>query len=156
MREGSVTGDGRNIQLVVLGAVATLILALCVIVVIGILQNKRSLLEAVGVATVPPPDVSRANSPPRGNIAQSFGPDSYPDDARDAGRQGLVRAALRVAATGRVDNCWVTRSSGSASLDRRTCEIALANVRFDPARDERGAAIASTYDLRVRWVLPAD
>lgn len=149
-----MTGNGRITQLVVLGAVAASIVSLFAIALIGLKRNEGTLLEAVGVATVPPPDLSRANSKLRGNVAQFFGPDSYPDEARDAGQEGLVRAELDVAPTGRVQGCRVVLSSGSASLDRRTCEISQANVPFDPARDRRGFAIASTYRLAVRWVLP--
>lgn len=150
-----MTGSGRGTQVAVLGAVAALVLALCAIVLLGLRQNQDRVLEAFGVATVPPPDVSRANSKLRGNVAAFFGSNSYPDEARDAGQEGAVRALLQVAATGRVTDCRVVQSSGSQALDRRTCEIAVEKVRFDPARDSRGMAIGSTYRLAVRWQLPS-
>ena len=46
-------------------------------------------------------------------------------------------------------------SSGSTSLDARTCEVGIASLRFNPARDRSGTPIASSYVLPVRWVLPS-
>jgi TonB family protein len=83
-----------------------------------------------------------------------FGPDSYPAAARRAGEQGRVVARLAVDADGAVTACAVTASSGSASLDARTCEQARL-ARFAPARDPRGRAVPAAYTLPVHWVLPA-
>lgn len=44
-------------------------------------------------------------------------------------------------------------SSGYDSLDRTTCSIALARVRYEPARDGASVPIASTVILPVRWIL---
>lgn len=104
--------------------------------------------------TVPPPDPSLADSPPRGDPAVYFGPDQYPLDAIRAEEQGRVVAVLRLDATGTPRACTVRVSSGSRSLDAGTCAIALRDVVFIPARDHEGRAIASTYVLPVRWVLP--
>ena len=89
-----------------------------------------------------------------GNPAQFFGPDQYPPEALRKGEQGRVVAKLQVAADGRVTACDLDQSSGSPSLDATTCDIALKKVTFTPARDRRGRAVASTYTLPVRWVLP--
>lgn len=153
-----MTGDGRSTQIVVLSAIAALIVVLCGLVLIGIDRNRSAILEAVGVATTPPPDARLANArliP--GDLQRVFGdPANYPDDARDRGEQGKTSATLTIASTGKVDNCIVTDSSGSASLDAATCRIARRDVRFVPARDRAGRVIPSTFVLRVRWQLPEE
>lgn len=90
----------------------------------------------------------------RGNPGDFFGPDEYPPEAIRAGQEGRVLAKLWIDTTGRVASCTVTQSSGSTSLDQKTCEIALAKVTFQPATDSKGRPIAATYTLPVRWVLP--
>ncbi|MEO5494151.1 MAG: energy transducer TonB [Sphingomonas sp.] len=84
------------------------------------------------------------------------GPDDYPKDAIRANRQGRVMARLDVDATGHVTACRIATSSGTDSLNAKTCEILLVRAKFNPATDRRGRPIASTYSLPVRWVMPED
>lgn len=105
--------------------------------------------------TPPAPRVSQAATL-RGNVGQFFGPDSYPDSARDAGAQGRVSANLQVAADGRVTGCNVTNGSGNRDLDNATCQISIRRVRFTPAKNDEGQGVPSTYLLTVRWQLPND
>lgn len=91
---------------------------------------------------------------PRGDVGDWFPMDGYPPEARRQGEQGRVGVRLTVDKTGMVSACRVTLSSGSASLDARTCELALANGRFNPAKDANGEPIEATYGLpAVRWEL---
>ena len=83
-------------------------------------------------------------------------PESYPLDAFRAGRSGRVVVDIGVDSGGKVVSCKVAQSSGTTSLDQRTCELVLVNGRFDPATDRKGRPIASTYSFPVRWVIPAD
>lgn len=106
-------------------------------------------------APPPAPRVSQAAGL-KGNVASFFGPDSYPPAAQRAGAQGRVTARLSVGADGRVSDCSVSASSGNDDLDTATCRIAKSRVRFTPARDDNGNAMASTYPLAVRWVLPQE
>ena len=92
----------------------------------------------------------------KGNPGAFFGPDAYPAAAIRAEAQGRVVARLSVGTDGRVTDCSVTTSSGNGDLDSATCRIAKARVRFTPAKDAAGGAIASTYSLPVRWVLPSN
>lgn len=103
----------------------------------------------------PAPRVSQA-AKVSGNPGQFFGPDAYPESARDAGAQGLVRASLTVGTNGRVTACTVTASSGNKALDDTTCRISIARVRYTPAKDDNGNPIQSTVTLPVRWQLPND
>lgn len=78
------------------------------------------------------------------------------DYPRDASRQragGEVEVRFTIEANGRVTGCRVTKSSGNAALDRRTCELIEARFRFKPATNAAGDAIASPYGWRQRWWL---
>src|ERR1700761_5739760 len=68
-----------------------------------------------------------------GNPGQYFGPDAYPPEAVRAQEQGRVVATVEVAASGAATGCKATVSSGSTSLDAKTCEIAMTNVKYTPA-----------------------
>ena len=79
----------------------------------------------------------------------------YPPGALREQRQGAVRIWLGVGPNGRVTDCRVTVSSGSAALDQATCRRMRSSARFEPARDARGV-IASVYRATIRWRLSAD
>lgn len=80
--------------------------------------------------------------------------DDYPAEALKQRQEGTVGFRLDVDARGRVINCTVTQSSGYAALDSATCRFMTKN-KFKPGRDASGAAVASTFDSRFRWELPA-
>lgn len=155
-------GGGRGIMLLVLGITAILL------VVRGVTfwwlveewwawWNAPFTMERPASAPVlapPPADPRKGPAYLRGNPGSAFGPDSYPPEAIRQGQQGRTVAVLTVDASGTPVRCTVKTSSGSRALDRATCTTALARVRFEPARDNRGAPIASHYTLPVRWVLP--
>jgi protein TonB len=103
----------------------------------------------------PPPTVSQA-AQAKGNPGQYFGPDAYPPAAIRAEAQGRVVARLTVGTDGKVTDCTVTTSSNNSDLDSTTCRIAKARVRYSPAKDANGNAIASTVTLPVRWQLPSN
>ncbi|MES2754762.1 MAG: TonB family protein [Pseudomonadota bacterium] len=104
----------------------------------------------------PPPRVSQAASMSIGNIQRLFGdPANYPDDALNAGAQGLVVASLQIDGRGTVTGCSVTTSSRNSSLDSQTCRL-FKRIKASPARDADGNGVASTTSLRFRWVLPAE
>lgn len=103
---------------------------------------------------VPAANLALASRGPRGNPGLAFGADAYPAEAIRAGQQGRTVAKLTVDASGTPIRCTVTTSGGSRALDRATCGTTLARVRFEPARDDRGAPISSEFTLPVRWVLP--
>ena len=91
----------------------------------------------------------------QGNPGEWFGPDAYPAEALKAGEQGQVIALLSVDPTGKVLSCTI-ESGASPSLNRATCDIALARAVFQPATNARGKPVLSTYRLPVRWILPDD
>jgi len=88
------------------------------------------------------PVVSQAATA-RGNIGQFFGRDNYPAAAVRAGAEGRVRVSVSVGADGRITDCSVTAGSGNEDLDSATCRIFRRSVRYTPAKDASGQAIAS-------------
>jgi TonB family protein len=75
----------------------------------------------------------------------------YPQEAKDAGIQGVVILKGTVQIDGRVTHVEVTRSD-SPLLDRAAVD-AMAACRFQPARDEHGNPVPVTYTMTTRFVL---
>ena len=98
---------------------------------------------------------TQQETPPR-LVAGSISNDDYPAEAIQAGESGTVAATLTISAEGRVTDCRVTASSGSAALDSSTCRAAIERYVFEPARNSQGIPVASTYAHRVRWQLPEE
>ncbi len=93
-----------------------------------------------------------AGTPPR-RIAGRIRNHDYPKAALRAGRGGTVSVQYRVEADGRVSECWVTASSGSAELDGATCAMIQRRFRFAPARDESGRAVRSVIEEDHSWMI---
>ena len=102
---------------------------------------------------IPPRDPAKANMRAKGNPGLAFSQDNYPAEALRRSEQGRVVTTLLIDATGAVADCSVTTSSGSSALDEATCRIARKRVRYEPARDAEGNAIASSVTLPVRWAI---
>lgn len=92
----------------------------------------------------------------RANLSSYFSADDYPAAALRTGAQGTTGFRLTIAADGRVTNCAVISSSGSAALDQATCRILRSRARYTPARGGGGNATGGTDSGRVTWRLPAD
>ncbi|MEO9133127.1 MAG: TonB family protein [Sphingomonas sp.] len=91
---------------------------------------------------------------PIGNPASWFSSDDYPPEARRNNQAGRVSIALSVDPAGKVVGCDVISSSGFPLLDTGTCEVALRNGRFTPARAASGKAVVGTFVIPgVRWQL---
>jgi hypothetical protein len=66
-------------------------------------------------------------------------------------RDYAIGFELDVAANGRATACRITAGSGSAVVDRTTCDAARRRARFTPARDADGNPVASRYGARLSW-----
>jgi protein TonB len=77
----------------------------------------------------------------------------YPTDAMRKEQQGSVRVSYTIGTDGRVSNCLVVGSSGSASLDSTTCRILQKRFKFEPAKDASGTPLAETRTQSVTWEL---
>jgi len=112
----------------------------------------------IDVAPPPPPSppmLSKASAVRAlGNRGAWITTDDYPTAALRAEEQGVVSLTAQVGGDGRVTGCSVTASSGSATLDSAACRLYQRRARFEPARDDAGIAVATTYSDRVRWQLP--
>lgn len=65
--------------------------------------------------------------------------------------RGSATIAFRVTPDGRMKGCRITRSSGDASVDSVVCDAATRYLRFSPARDPDGRAIAQDLTYTPTW-----
>ena len=107
-------------------------------------------------AATPPAAAATLATPTDWPPVSLFTDDDYPAGALRGEHQGLVRFRLEIGTDGRVSGCTIRRSSGSSSLDERTCRILRSRARFVPARDSEGHAVPDTRDGEVTWRLPPD
>jgi TonB family protein len=90
----------------------------------------------------------------RANLNGYFSADDYPEAALRQHAQGTTAFSLDIDPEGAITRCTITHSSGDASLDAATCSILVSRVRYQPARDRRGRAVAGSDNGRVTWRLP--
>jgi TonB family protein len=106
-----------------------------------------------------PPSPTAAEHPPRPGpsppvqLSGTITNDDYPASAVRLKAEGSVEITVTVGADGRIADCTVSESSGSASLDSTTCSLARRRFLYDPARDARGNAVPGSVTRRVRWSL---
>lgn len=111
-----------------------------------VLQSQAQLPAPKARLTPPPDQVTpprQLNMPP---IARY-----YPPEAMRKGEQGVTVLKCLLDATGRLVDCGVQTSSGSAVLDAAAFRIAQ-DTRYTPQR-VGGKPIAVTAQLPVRWVI---
>lgn len=113
--------------------------------------NVTTVQDALRRLSADKPAGKSAPPLPKGNPGDWVRPDDYPSTAVIDQSEGAVSFELQVDRDGRVSACQVTVSSGVASLDDATCNLITVRALFDPARDRKGKAIASTYRNRVVW-----
>lgn len=64
---------------------------------------------------------------------------------------GSVAISIRVNPDGSVSNCRIVRTSGSPYADSLMCQLTQEYVRFSPARDPSGRAIAEDMTWVPNW-----
>ncbi len=79
----------------------------------------------------------------------------YPSDAEAAALEGTVGFTLDIDPSGKVIRCQVTLSSGSDSLDRKTCALMAERARFKPPKDPTGSPSNAIFVSGVSWRLPS-
>jgi len=67
---------------------------------------------------------------------------------------GTARFRLEIAASGKVEGCTITGSSGHPDLDRATCDLVTRRAKFAAAKDASGAKTGGAYASSVRWQIP--
>jgi periplasmic protein TonB len=114
-------------------------------------------IEQIAPPPPPPqPQPSRTVEPARArtNLPYYISDQDYPASAIRNEEQGTTRFQLNVDARGRVSQCSIIASSGSAALDNATCRIMKSRAKFSPARDGYGNATTDVVTAGIKWVLP--
>jgi protein TonB len=102
----------------------------------------------------PTPRLTPVAAAPSNDFSRWVTTDDYPQRDLINGNEGTTRFRVVVGNNGRVLECEVTRSSGSASLDRAACNNVKRRARFEAATDETGAKVVGTYTSSVVWRIP--
>ena len=105
---------------------------------------------ALGSASALASDLSRPLALRSGSISS----DDYPPLALRTEIQGEMRTLITIGTDGRVSNCRILKSSGSALLDVHSCALVTARFVFDPALDSKGHTIEVQAVQPVAWVIP--
>lgn len=93
---------------------------------------------------------------PRGNPGAWVSTNDYPSAALREEREGRVTFRATVGIDGRVSDCIVVQSSGSADLDEVTCTNVKRRARFQPATDAAGEPTVGEWSNFVNWSIPKD
>ena len=107
-----------------------------------------------GTVTVDPPLLPPKLARPINDVQRWVTTDDYPRVAIRREEQGIARFKVEVDARGKVTDCSITRTSGSAALDEATCKNVIKRARFEPAIDKYVIKVPGTYSNSVNWVLP--
>lgn len=86
------------------------------------------------------------------NPAAWFGGDAYPTDAIRLGAGGRTVALITVRNDGKAKTCRTVIKSGTESLDRRVCQIAMTRAHFPKAERDPKAPLRWTL-LPVAWAI---
>jgi protein TonB len=119
-------------------------------------MDRRFLALAILAASPPLAGCIDKSSPPRplSPVGAYLSSDDYPAAAIRGEEQGVTQVRLTVGPDGRIADCRLSRSSGSAALDRATCRILARRMRFHPALDRKGRLTAGSFEARIDWRLP--
>jgi protein TonB len=104
----------------------------------------------------PPPRFTPKAAAPKSNPAGWVTSDDYPTRELQLGTEGVTGFRLTVGTDGKVTNCEITRSSGSAALDKTACDLLRRRGRFNPSTDGDGNPVAGSYASQMRWQIPKD
>jgi len=75
----------------------------------------------------------------------------YPRASWVANEEGRVSYEVQVTREGTPIDCVVVESSGSLTLDAKTCAVVIERGTFDPALDEQGMPTAGTFGNAYSW-----
>ncbi len=103
---------------------------------------------------VPAPVTLRGKAARAELIAGSISDEDYPPDAVRAEASGTTTVSFDIGPDGRVGECGIAESSGSVSLDDKSCVLIRDRFIFKPARAADGLATTETRTQRITWRLP--
>ena len=112
------------------------------------LSPSPSSVPASDDAPLAPPTIIN-----RANITTDT---DYPPDALAFHQQGTSHVRLDIDVYGKIQGCTITQSSGSKSIDDKTCYIFQKRAHFSPASSRSGKWVPGTYETFLRWQLPQE
>ena len=77
----------------------------------------------------------------------------YPQDALDAGVEGMVMIEFVVKTDGTIDNVTVKKTGGHRSLDNEAVRVVKSMPKWKPGTNEAGVAVSSYFQLPVHFQL---
>lgn len=92
-------------------------------------------------------------SPAKGTLTGLLRWDDYPEQAVDKEQEGRVAIALLINEQGRVADCQVVSTGGSAVLDVQTCAAITRRAKFEPAIGLDGKPAKDSIVQRIVWRL---
>ena len=95
-----------------------------------------------------------ANKIPPADTTGWITAEDYPKDAIRAGQQGVVTMLWRIEPSGKVEDCRIVVSSGSAVLDAVSCNLIRSRAHYKPAVDADGKPAPAWNRINFAWVLP--
>jgi protein TonB len=107
-------------------------------------------------AAPPPPRFTPKAAAPKGNPGSWVSNDDYPTRELQLGQEGITGFRLTIGTDGKVTNCEITRSSGSAGLDKTACDLLRRRARFSPSTDGDGNPVTGSYTSQMHWLIPKD
>jgi TonB family protein len=87
-------------------------------------------------------------------IDGSISDEDYPPEAQRAGESGAALLKFFVDSSGNVTRCAIVESSGSLTLDDKSCKLVMARFRYAPALDKDGKPTSEWKTQRIRWQIP--
>lgn len=106
------------------------------------------------IIPTPTPSFAAVAARPRNDPARWVTEADYRGDWVRREMTGRARFRLEIAATGRVESCTITGSSGHPALDEATCALVSRRARFQPARGTEGQPVGGSYVNTIDWRLP--
>ncbi len=91
---------------------------------------------------------------PRSNPGTWLNSSDYPSSSLIAGEQAIIRFRLMVDEAGIPTTCAVQSAIARGTFAQVTCDALRRRASFEPARNAAGAAVASYYVGKVRWIVP--
>jgi TonB family protein len=102
----------------------------------------------VGAPDVPNPALREGS---KGDLSRVFKSSDFPSVAVMDSTQGTAKVAILIDEAGKVADCTVIGSSGSAALDGQSCYAISSRAKFRPAVGLDGKPARSGYTQNITW-----
>ncbi|QGP78415.1 energy transducer TonB [Sphingobium sp. CAP-1] len=117
------------------------------------IDSDRGPADAAPADAAMPPQAA-VRAAPTGSPGNWLSDADYPAEAIRRGWSGTTGFRLKIDASGAVESCVITASSGHEILDDATCAALTRSARFTPGRNASGTAAPDRYNGRISWRLP--